>query len=194
MDFLSNFHAVRFSAFAASSNIAVGNWRRSNGLFMQEDDSWRCATDVKSSREHSQKSKVHWLCPSWPIICLIFSVAGISIGRFRSLSGRLPATAHTRFGHSLKSLVALWTASTIFVGGGDCASISITNSNCLKPVFLRMPKRQPKAYETRLPVTGARPNGVAAVREIEMMSVLYEHKNIVHTAAIQRKKKSSTRS
>jgi len=40
--------------------------------------------------------------------------------------------------------------------------------------------------EKGLPVTGARLNGVAAIREIEMMCVLYEHKTIVHAAAIQR--------
>jgi hypothetical protein len=40
--------------------------------------------------------------------------------------------------------------------------------------------------EKGLSVTGARLNGVAAIREIEMVCVLYEHKSVVDAAAIQR--------
>src|ERR1700722_6509214 len=59
MDSPSNVHAVGFPAFAAFSNLPVSNPRLGlHGRFVQ--DSWRCATAVKSSRECSQKSKVHW--------------------------------------------------------------------------------------------------------------------------------------
>jgi hypothetical protein len=49
-------------------------------------------------------------------------VGGISQGNFWSHSGRLVATAHTRFGQSFKSLVALSTATTIAVAAVDWES------------------------------------------------------------------------
>jgi phage FluMu protein Com len=150
MDLPSNFHAVGFSVYAASSNISFLNRfrRRSHRSFVQKGGSWRCCTDVKLRRETSQKSRVHWSCPSWPTIffifsvdsqklkvhwscplwsaiCLIFSTDEISRDIFCSHCGRLLATADMRFGQSSKSLVALWIACAIskayiFVGESNC--------------------------------------------------------------------------
>src|SRR6266496_3384318 len=69
-------HAVRLPAFAAASSFAVKNkpWRHSHGLFVLESEPWRGATDLKSSRDYSQKLNVHWSCASVPY--LLFDLSG----------------------------------------------------------------------------------------------------------------------
>jgi hypothetical protein len=120
-------HAVGFPASTAFSNIRVSNRFVLHGLVVQ--DSWRCATAVKSSRECSQKSNVHWSWPLWPPVCSTFAVAGICKTWSRFSAPRLLAAAHTRFRQRLNLAVTVSIALTIEADGRSWAMTTVDGSS-----------------------------------------------------------------